>query len=232
LYGDATIEKSYNLLFNKEEKVDLLLTDPPYNVNYSGVRKKRRKILNDNLQGRYYQFVFDFLQYTGQHMKKGGVYYIFCGGKEMKSYLDILSELDFHQSTQLVWVKNHFVLSFADYKSRHEPILYGWKKGAAHRYYGAKNQSSVLEYPKNIRNTYHPTQKPRALIQKMILNSSKEEGIIFDPFLGSGTTLLEAEQNNRICYGIELDYENIKTIINRFKYLYPCEKIEEVNISD
>jgi len=227
LYGDATKEASYKILFDKEQRIELLLTDPPYNVNYSGARTKRKKILNDNLKQRYSQFVFEFLQHSYKHMREGGAYYIFCGGKEISTYMMILKELDFYQSINLVWAKNHFVLSFADYKLKHEPILYGWKKGRAHRYYGAKNQTSVLEYPKNIRNSYHPTQKPGQLIRKLMLNSSQPGDLIFDPFLGSGTTLLEAQANNRVCYGIELDRDNIKTIVNRFKYAYPDEDMSE-----
>lgn len=224
-YGDATNSESYKHLF-ENDKCNLFLVDPPYNVNYSGSKKKRRKLLNDNLQSRYKQFVTALLENSFYYMQQGSSYYIFVAGKEMGTYKDILGNLDAHQSLDLVWVKNHFVLSFADYKAKHEHILYGWKKGAAHNFYGANNQTTVLEFRKPSKNKYHPTQKPSDLIRMLILNSTQEKEIIFDACLGSGTTLLEAQKTNRICYGMEMDIEYVKTIINRFKFHYPNEKIE------
>ena len=225
VYGDATEMVAYENLFKENEKIDLLLTDPPYNVNYQGSKKKRKKLLNDSLKERYPKFVFEFLSNAKHYMLPGAAYYIFTASSEIGTYQNTLKELDMYQSMQLVWVKNHFVLSFADYKAKHEHIMYGWKKGVAHKFYGAKNENTVLSYPKPTKNVYHPTQKPDECIKRLILNSSIEGDIVFDPFLGSGTTLLQAQANNRRCYGIELDVEYINIIISRFKHFYPEEKI-------
>lgn len=223
IFGDSTNLKLYEELF-EEQFIDLVVTDPPYNVNYKGgLRQKnqRKQILNDNLQARYKEFIGKYLQNMKEYMNDGAPYYIFTGYSEIGTYQDVLSKLDYYQSIGLIWAKNHFVLSFADYKAKHEHILYGWKKGKAHSFYGAKNSSTVLSYPKPVRSKYHPTTKPQELIRLLIENSSEIGNLIFDAFLGSGTTLLESHKLGRICYGFELDEEYIRVIVNRYKHLNP-----------
>lgn len=230
VYGSSTNTKLYPEVM-KDIKIDLLLTDPPYNVSYSGTTKKKRKrILNDNLKNNYEQLVIDFLRLSYIYLKPGAPYYIFAAGKELGTYHRVLEQLDMYQSTSLVWIKNHFVLSFADYKAKHEHILYGWKKGEKHKWYGAKNCSTTLNHVKPYRSVYHPTTKPRALIRELILNSSKPGDIVFDPFGGSGTTLIECAKQNRTCIMFELDLEYIQTIINRYRFHFPNANIKYVNL--
>lgn len=221
VYGSSTNMKLYPVVM-KDRKIDLLLTDPPYNVAYSGTtNKKRKRLLNDNLKNEYEQFVINFLRLSYIYLKPGAPYYIFAAGKELGTYHKVLEQLDMYQSVSLVWIKNHFVLSFADYKAKHEHILYGWKRGEKHKWYGANNCSTALNFAKPYRSTYHPTTKPRALIRELLLNSSQPGDIVFDPFGGSGTTLLECEKHDRTCIMFELELEYIQTIINRYKFHYP-----------
>lgn len=106
-----------------------------------------------------------------------------------------------------------------DYQWKHEPILYGWKDGGSHQFFGGRNQTTVWDIDKPTKSTDHPTMKPIALIVKGIENSSKSEDLIFDPFLGSGSTLIACEQTNRICYGVELDPKYCDVIIKRWENL-------------
>ena len=227
IFGDSTNPKLYKELF-EEQRIDLVVTDPPYNVNYKGgvrQKNKRKQILNDNLQSQYKMFIEQYLKNMKEYMNDGSSYYIFTGYSEVGTYQDVLSKLDYYQSIGLIWAKSHFVLSFADYKAKHEHILYGWKKGRAHSFYGAKNSSTLLNYPKPVRSKYHPTTKPKELIKLLIENSSVIESIVFDAFLGSGTTLLESHKLGRVCYGFELDEEYVQVIIRRYMNLNPNAQI-------
>ncbi|TLG77363.1 site-specific DNA-methyltransferase [Culicoidibacter larvae] len=123
-------------------------------------------------------------------------------------------------------MKNHFVLSFADYKAKHECIQYGWKKGAAHKFYGPKNASTVFNYSKPVKSLLHPTMKPLELVKELLQHSTLKGDVVLDPCGGSGTTMLAAEELGRMCYMIEIDPEYIKSIINRYLHFYPDAKIE------
>ena len=119
----------------------------------------------------------------------------------------------------LVWVKNALVLGRQDYQWRHEPCLYGWKDGAAHEWHSDRSQTTVLEFDRPTSNAEHPTMKPVALIAYLIGNSSRPGGLVFDSFLGSGTTLVAAEQLGRRCCGLELDPRYCDVIVRRWEQL-------------
>jgi DNA modification methylase len=93
----------------------------------------------------------------------------------------------------------------ADYQPRHEPVLYGWIENGAHYFIRDRSQSSVFEVDKPHASLLHPTTKPVALMARMIANSSRPGEIIYDPFCGSGSTIVAAAQLKRIGYGCELD---------------------------
>ena len=119
----------------------------------------------------------------------------------------------------LIWAKNKFVMGRQDYQWQHEPILYGWKEGAAHYFINDRSQSTLLEFDKPNKNEEHPTMKPIDLLVQLIKNSSKENQLIVDLFGGSGSTLIAAEQTNRICYTMELDPKYCDVIIRRWEKL-------------
>ena len=122
-------------------------------------------------------------------------------------------------STFIVWAKNHFTLGRSDYQRQYEPILYGWKEKNDHYWCGDRNQSDVWYFNKPNKSDLHPTMKPVEICKKAILNSSKTDDIILDPFGGSGSTLIAAEQVKRRCRMIELDQKYVDVIIKRWQNL-------------
>ena len=114
-----------------------------------------------------------------------------------------------------------------DYQWQHEPCLYGWKRGASHSWYSDRKQTTIIKFDRPTKSKLHPTMKPVGLIEYLIKNSSKQEDIILDPFLGSGTTLMACEKQGRICYGVELDPIYVDVIIERWQNFTGKEAIHE-----
>ncbi|MBS9773813.1 MAG: DNA modification methylase [Tenacibaculum sp.] len=220
LCGDSTLAQSYNTLL-RNEKYDLIVTDPPYNVNYEGGTKDKLKIKNDSMDNdSFYKFLLNFYTEIYKHTKEGGSYYIFHADTEGANFRRGLFDAGFKLSQCLIWLKNGIVMSRQDYHWKHEPILYGWKTGASHQWYNDRKQTTILEFDKPLRNADHPTMKPLDLIKYLLKNSSQQGDIIGDSFLGSGSTLIASEQTWRNCYGIELDERYADVIVRRWvKYV-------------
>lgn len=227
LCGDSTIKEDVDKLMCGD-KADMVLTDPPYGVSYE---KKRNsvlggsefftKIANDDLKGDDFLFFLrDLFGNVAPILKDGGSYYVFSpqGGDMEMMMMMMMRECGIPCRHQLIWVKDAPVFSMGrlDYDYKHEPILYGWKKGKGHNFYGKGEQNkSVLEYPRQ-ENKLHPTMKPTNLLKNLILNSTKENEIIFDCCLGSGSTLLASEMVKRVCFGIEYEPIYCEVIISRY----------------
>ncbi len=216
--GDSTIDLD-KLLGDKT--VDLLLTDPPYGVDYSSKNRFlntvafgyriEEPILNDAID--------DYVEWFSSWLSKipfseYNSFYITISGQKLYELITALQNNNFKISQHLVWVKNNHVLGRQDYANKHELIIYGWKDH--HKFYG-DFQTSVWEVNKPLKNEMHPTMKPIELMTKAIINSSKENMIILDPFLGSGSTLIACEASNRICHGMELDPYYVDVIIKRWE---------------
>ena len=214
--GDSTKEEDVLKLMNKEE-ADLIITDPPYNVNYEGTAGK---IENDNMsETEFFNFLLDSFRNMYKVTKAGASAYIFHADTEGLNFRTAFKAVGFKLAQCLVWVKNTFVMGRQDYHWRHEPILYGRKEGCAHYFIDDRSQSTVLEYDKPTKSEEHPTMKPIDLIIRLIKNSSKENNLILDLFGGSGSTLISAEQTKRICYTMELDPKYCDVIIKRWETL-------------
>jgi len=117
----------------------------------------------------------------------------------------------------LVWEKNAMVLGRQDYHWKHEPILYGWKEGEAHKWYSDRKQTTVLAFDRPSKSSEHPTMKPVEILTYLISNSSKRGDLVWDSFLGSGSTLIACEKAKRRCYGLELDPRYCDVIIKRWE---------------
>ena len=117
----------------------------------------------------------------------------------------------------LVWVKQSLVLGRQDYQWRHEPCLYGWKDGAAHLWNADRSQTTVLEFDRPTASRLHPTMKPVALFAYVMQNSSKAGDYVLDPFAGSGTTVMAAEQLGRRALAVELDPHYCDVILKRWE---------------
>ena len=220
--GSATDEDDVNALLG-EQRIDLYLTDPPYNVDYTGKTKDALKIENDKKEdGEFLAFLEDSYRRADEHMKKGASYYIFHADSEGFNFRAAVKGVGWELKQCLVWVKNSMVMGRQDYQWKHEPILYSWKGGSAHQWQSDRKQTTVLEFDRPTRNGDHPTMKPINILTYLIKNSSKEGDIVFDNFLGSGSTLIACEQTDRVCYGMELHPAYVDVIRKRYaKFLYP-----------
>jgi len=214
--GDATSGADVSRLMDGRE-ADLVLTDPPYNVDYEGGTREKLKIQNDRMQdGKFLQFLTDAFTVMHAHSKKGAPVYVFHAESEGYNFRTAFKNVGYHLRQCLVWVKNAMVLGRQDYQWQHEPILYGWKDGAGHCWYGDRKQTTLIRFDKPLRNGEHPTMKPVSLCGYLIGNSSKEGDIVLDSFGGSGSTLIACEQMGRACYTSEIDPRYCDVIVRRY----------------
>ena len=211
--GDATNKESVDKLI-QDEKVDLTFTDPPYNVDYEGTAGK---IMNDKMEDNtFYLFLFQAFKNMFEHTKPGGAIYVCHADTEGINFRTAFKNAGFKLAECLVWVKNALVLGRQDYHWRHEPILYGWREGAAHYFIDDRTQDTIWEYNKPKRNEEHPTMKPLELCGRAIANSSRVGEIVLDLFGGSGSTLISSDQLQRKARLMELDERFVDVIVKRY----------------
>ncbi len=236
LCGDSTDNDSVQKLLN-DRFFDLVVTDPPYNVDYSAKNNALSKyrpnknvhvdIANDNMSDeKFYSFLLDVYTQLQLSMKEGASIYVFHADIEGHNFRRAFLDAGLKLSQCLIWKKQHMVLSRQDYHWQHEPILYGWKEGAGHQWYSDRTQTTILEFDKPMSSKEHPTMKPLNIITYLIKNNSKGRDLIGDFFLGSGSTLIASEQTNRICYGMELEPKYCDVIVKRW-VSYMKDKGEE-----
>jgi len=219
--GDSTVSSIYDNLFALDGfsvgKADMVLTDPPYNVDYTGKTKDALKIENDHKSDDdFAKFLTDAFTNVDRVLKTGGVFYIWHADSEGYNFRGACQRAGWRVRQCLIWNKNVMVMGRQDYHWKHEPCLYGWKEGASHLWNADRTQTTVLDFARPAKSEHHPTMKPVALLEYQIGNNTKGEDIVFDPFLGSGSTLIAAEKIGRICYGIELDPKYCDVIIQRY----------------
>ena len=224
-----------------DKKYDLLVTDPPYGVSYAS----KNTFLNAIDKGNRIQtpiacdhqnpeemsaFWRAAFMAARRHAKPGACYYVTGpqGGDLLLFLLQALKDSGFPLHHILIWAKNNHVLGRSDYNYKHEPIIYGWVEGAGHRFYGGGGENSLWEVDKPLKSEFHPTMKPVELIARAIKNSSQEGEIIYDPFLGSGTTMVAAEQLRRVCYGMEISPGYVAVTLERLALMGLGPKLIEV----
>lgn len=214
--GDSTQKEAVMRLMNNQE-ADMLLTDPPYNVDYEGTAGK---IQNDNMSNDDFRtFLVNAFNQANNVMKQGATFYIWHADSEGHNFRGACQDIGWKVRQCLIWCKNSLVMGRQDYQWKHEPCLYGWKDGASHNWYSDRSQTTILEFNKPNKSEEHPTMKPIELFGYQIKNSSKENDIILDLFGGSGTTLIACEQLNRKCFMMELDPKYCDVIIKRWETL-------------
>ena len=255
LCGDSTQVDTWQKVMN-EKLCDMVMTDPPYNVDYQG--GTGLKIMNDKMENNtFYQFLYDFYTALGSYTKKGGAWYVWHADSEGANFRSAFVNSGLLLKQCLVWVKNSMVMGRQDYQWKHEPCIYGWKEGAAHYFTSERTHTTVIEDKLDIkkltkdemkkmltemlsdktkstiihcdkphRSAEHPTMKPILLLAPLIQNSSKENEIVADGFLGSGSTMVASHQLKRKCYGMELDPKYCQVIIDRMKKLDPSLEIK------
>ena len=219
--GDCTNREHLVALMNGR-KARLILTDPPYNVAYQGGTKEALRIKNDNMDADSFA---SFLRqvYTNLYAvaDDGAAIYVCHADGAGTIFRTEFTCAGFKLAQCLVWVKNSIVMGRQDYHWQHEPILYGWKPTAPHRWHADRKQSTVLHFDRPLRSDLHPTMKPVELMEYLLCNSSAENEIVLDVFGGSGSTLLAAQKNNRTAYLMELDTRYTDVIVQRYLKAFP-----------
>ncbi|MDA8178307.1 MAG: DNA modification methylase [Deltaproteobacteria bacterium] len=199
-------------------RADLVFTDPPYNVDYTGKTADALKIANDTMDGRRFRsFLLAAFQVMFANAREGAPIYVCHADSEGYNFRGALSDAGWLFKQCIVWVKDSFVMGRQDYHWRHEPLLYGWKPGAAHSWASDRTQDTVWEIPRPKRSTEHPTMKPVELVSRAIVNSSKPGDMVLDPFGGSGSTLIACEAEGRVCRTAELDPRYVDVIVERWE---------------
>lgn len=215
--GDSTDAIQIEKLMNGE-KADILITDPPYNVNYEGKTEDALTIQNDNKTSlEFYEFLKSAFDMVASNLSKGASFYVWYASSEVVNFVTALVDSGFLVKQELIWCKNTFVLGRQDYHWQHEPCLYGWKSDGSHKWRGDRKQTTVLEFDKPLANKDHPTMKPVPLFDYQIKNSSRIGDKVLDIFGGSGTTMIACEQNGRQAYLMELDPRYVDVIVNRWE---------------
>ena len=223
LCGDATNSEDLNKLMG-DKKANLIVTDPPYNVNFesaSGLKIKNDKQTSE----KFYDFLLSAFKNMSEHLAEGGSVYIFHADTEGLNFRKAFIDAGFHLSGVCIWAKNSFVMGRSPYQWGHEPILYGWLKTGKHKWYAGRAESTIWHYDKPKKNGEHPTMKPIPLLCYPIKNSSAVNSIVLDTFAGSGSTLMACQQMDRICYCMELDPKYASVIIRRYVESYGDENV-------
>ena len=245
--GDATDADHIKMLMGGKQ-AKLIITDPPYNNDYESDNDLKMKIENNNINDKdFYNFLTKSFENMFAVTEKGAPIYVFHAQMESANFINAFKAAGYKLAECLIWVKNIQVIGRQDYHWRHEPILYGWREGAAHSWFGDRNKSTVFDFTSNFENmkkeelieliqqiydattvfyenkpnssALHPAMKPLGLVSKMIYNSSQPGDLILDPFGGSGSTLIAAELTGRNCCMMEIDPKYCDVIITRFEAL-------------
>lgn len=215
--GDSTVLEDVEKLMGGEQ-ADMLLTDPPYNVNYEGKTKDKLKIKNDKMgNDNFRQFLTDAFSNADMVMKPGAVFYIWHADSEGYNFRGACFDAGWTVRQCLIWNKNSMVMGRQDYQWKHEPCLYGWKEGAGHLWASDRKQTTVINFDKPTRNDMHPTMKPIPLFDYQIKNNTKGGDVVLDLFGGSGTTIIACEQNGRRGYCMEYDPRYVDVIVDRWE---------------
>jgi DNA modification methylase len=218
---------------------DLVITDPPYNVNYdpetrpssfseNRLQNPLGKIENDKMSdSAFREFLDSVYSRIDEALAPGCPIYIFHADTQGHHFRNAFVAQPWKLQSCLIWAKTNFAFGRSDYHWKHEPILYGWKEGASHRYYGDRTQHTILEFASphlakadsDTEGYIHSCQKPTPLLRRLIENSSRPEDLIFEPFGGSGSTLIAAQQTNRTCFASEMDPRFASAILARWEAL-------------
>ena len=211
--GDSTKAETFDLLM-AGKKANLVVTDPPYNVNYEG---SAGKIKNDNMaDAAFYNFLLAAFKNTEAAMADDASIYVFHADTEGLNFRRAFADAGFRLSGTCIWKKQSLVLGRSPYQWQHEPVLFGWKKKGKHQWYTGRKESTIWEFDKPKKNGDHPTMKPIPLLAYPIMNSSMSNTLVLDPFGGSGSTLIACEQTDHSCFTIELDEKFCDVIVKRY----------------
>lgn len=256
LCADSRDPQTYEFLM-AGQKADLVVTDPPYNVNYEG--STGMKLENDDMSDNsFFHFLLGFHMAMYDHIRPGGAVYVWHADSEGLNFRAAFKDSGLELKQCIIWVKNSLVMGRQDYHWKHEPCLYGWKPGAKHYFtnertrttviedqldikkmkkeemlqllleiYSEKTKTTVIHCDKPLKNDVHPTMKPILLLSELVQNSSERGDLVLDPFGGSGSTMVTSHQLLRRCNMIELDPKFCHVILDRMLKLDPTLDIKK-----
>jgi DNA modification methylase len=218
--GDSTSFSEVRQLMDGK-KARFIFTDPPWNVDYGSDAKhpswKPRQILNDKMSTEQFgAFLLAAFQCMASVSEPGCMAYVVMSAQEWGNIMPAMRQAGYHWSSTIIWAKDSLVLSRKDYHTQYEPIWYGWLEGTRLCPLKDRKQSDLWDIPRPKVSIEHPTMKPVALVAKAILNSSRSGDVALDLFGGSGTTLIAAEQTERVCFMMELDAKYCDVIVKRY----------------
>lgn len=214
--SDSTDKNDMAILMDGK-KANLIVTDPPYNVDYTGKTKDALKIENDKMDnGSFYDFLYEAYSRMYDVAQDGASIYVFHADSEGLNFRKAMIESGFKLSQCCIWAKQAMVMGRQDYHWQHEPVLVGWKPTGKHYWNSDRKQTTLWQFDRPFRNEFHPTMKPVPLIVYPIKNSSRIGDLVLDSFGGSGSTLIACHETDRICYTMELDPKYCDVIVNRY----------------
>ncbi len=239
--GDSSKPEDLRALFIGNELINTVMTDVPYGVGYVEGKKdfmesvqgntgtsnlsKFKAIKNDGTIQDYYAFSIGWLKPAIEYLAPTNTFYIFNGDAKAREFLNALHDTGYHFSQLIVWDKSQSVMGRKDFQPMHELIFYGWK--GKHKYYGTKDKS-ILRCAKPTKNKLHPTMKPPVLLRRLLYHGTLLGDVVYEPFAGSGSTMIACEQLGRKCRMIEIEPEYCVTIIERYIKHCRIAKIEPV----
>jgi DNA modification methylase len=235
LCGDSTDPEHVRALMG-DQFADICWTDPPWNVAYGKSDHpsyKKREIANDDLGAAFPGFCAAFCASIKAATKPGAALYMAMSAQEWPTIDGALRHVGFHWSATVIWAKDSLVLGRGDYHRQYEPIWYGWNEDAPRLHpLEDRKQSDLWNIPRPKRSEEHPTMKPVELVVRSLQNSSSHGAIVFEPFSGSGTTLVACEQTHRVCRAIELEPKYVQVAIDRWQSLTGKKAVREGNIHE
>lgn len=224
--GDCREMKAVSQLMDGK-MADLCVTDPPYNVAYQGDTEEQLTIDNDSMENdTFLVFLRQVFSYMFKVLKPGASIYVFHADSEGGNFRVAFKQAGFKFAQCCIWAKNAMCLGRQDYQWQHEPVLYGWKPGAAHTWNSDRKQTTIWNFDKPQRNALHPTMKPIALMAYPVQNSSLPGAIVIDFFSGSGSTIMSCQQVDRICYAMEIDPRYTDATVFRFRSLFKNQPVQ------
>ena len=227
--GDSTKQEDVRKLMQAGggESAALLITDPPYNVDYTSKSNKAMKIENDNMDtSAFHDFLLAAFDNAYDVMDDGAAFYVWYASREVVNFATAIEEAGLTVKQELIWNKNSLVIGRQDYQWKHEPCLYGWKETGSHNWYGDRKQTTVIDWDKPTNNDLHPTMKPVGLFDYQIRNSSAKNDVVLDLFGGSGTTIIACEQNGRRARVMEYDPKYADVIVDRWEKLTGMQAVK------
>jgi len=210
--GDSTSKDNLKLILN-DNRIDMVFTDPPYNIDYKGI-KDQRKILNDKMDDD------SFVEFLNNSLVGCETMYVCCSWQYAHLFRKAMINIGRKPKAMIIWDKVNPAQHLDKYFKQHEIIFYYGDFG------GQKTIRGDIWTLKRKKNTLHPTMKPVELIT-MALEDQKDKKNIYDGFLGSGSTLIACEKLNRNCFGMELDPKYCDVIIQRWQQFTGKEAIHE-----